>query len=345
MDISNEVTAIEDELNEKEHDLGFGGKNKSFRYPDFVCSHNSQRLYIDGSSKFGFVHYFMNNVKIVVKDEISECPDLKSFQIFKDCFFVNQNSNLEKYFDIEVLNKENHKIDDNEGTSMLSDITMTQFNFPDLTNEKPTHVQLFPKVINIRYSSGKKNILRLLINHLNCLKSLFEKKNKQIVANLFLDVKRILQSYVEIVIKDVVIKWMQWLIIIQNKDLTKRSSYRILCKRINSLFWRRYFCMRSSSTDSITSFSNRLHRNFREQNVKERSIIFAVWWDEVNDILLFNNGISMQTSDKSKEENIVVASLGLILEDTDKNQEPENKLLLFVNMAIMECLKQELNRY
>ncbi|CAR22188.1 KLTH0C09328p [Lachancea thermotolerans CBS 6340] len=242
----------------------------------------------------------------------------RPFLLFSNCYSASGSHNYEEYLQIwpRFAKTGGDSADSFEVSVFPQALQFTkldQFRMDKLTHQ---YTQQFGRILNsysLQSSQQSSHYLR---------------------ANLH----ALLQSYVYDTLFDLFFKWKSW------SQITGRGFGLVSFSSLVGKFWDSYMCLQFD--DSLQSLASTLNsksdcKNFTQQpetdftGCKSWRIRYAVWVDTANGIMLLINGVN--------GGNIgVVPAQGLDL--TPRNVEQNiSKLLLFVNMCLIECLSWELN--
>ncbi|QLG75017.1 hypothetical protein HG535_0H03440 [Zygotorulaspora mrakii] len=267
------------------------------------------------------------------------------FQLFKDCYNRNKRRQdaqyqLANYFSLTSLQKSFDDGADNsfEGSTMLLDNSNQHQKQPELC--------IFPEAILFDKSTGHLKTVQHIQEYENRFETVLKKFNEKRISHLYINWMRLLESYVELVFRDLAVKWCHWLHSVraarhrQSIQMTLRTRLPELCR----IFWQKYFIFQNSSRQPINEFSSELLRKIllkaRQKNGKSYSkISFGLWLDSKNGILIMGNGVYFGKEPSLKNVH-VIPTAGICL-DRMMPKDVTSKLLLFINLAIIECFYNE----
>lgn len=300
---------------------------------------------VANSEIFCFVIYCMNNVRLDLRTS-NEC--FCPFELFKDCYskakIYGSKPQLQKYFNISNIYK---PLD--EDTNESYDATAVSLCKIEGDVSSPSiEMSIFPQILQFNNIKGKLETLKHIEAYKDRFEAILRKFNSKQLPHLYINWLKLIESYVELVFRDLTIKWKQWLHSIRaaGRRHSIRTALRTLLPRICKRFWKHYFVFQHSTRHSIGDLSSdMLHRNssWTLQFPKEAMsrVTFGVWLDSTNGILLFGNGVVFFNSDNALESSHVAPTSGVCL-DQISPEAVTQKLLLFINLAIVECFMNEI---
>lgn len=309
----------------------------------FVQTIRNER--VANSEIFCSVVYCMNNVRLDLRTS-NEC--FCPFELFKDCYnkakIYGSKHHLQKYFNISNIYK---PLD--EDTNESYDATAVSLCKTEGDVSSPSiEMSIFPQILQFNNIKSKLDTLKHIEAYKDRFETILKKFNSKQLPHLYINWLKLIESYVELVFRDLTIKWKQWLHSIRaaGRRHSIRTALRTLLPRICKRFWKHYFVFQHSTRHSIGDLSSdMLHRNssWTLQFPKEAMsrITFGVWLDSTNGILLFGNGVVFFNSDNALESSHVAPTSGVCL-DQISPEAVTQKLLLFINLAIVECFMNEI---
>lgn len=269
-----------------------------------------------------FVLYGLNSAHL--KFDLSETCEVP-FGLFKECYHKNKSRfDLSKYFEKKSAE-----------TPLDQDLTFEGTTIGEMVKEE---ISIFPLILKYHRMTTNLNTGRHLEAHINKLQSLFKRFVDRKVSNLYINWLKIVESYVQLVFRDLLVKWCQWLHTVRSMG-HRRSVQTVLRMWLNRLcrqFWSRYFVFDNGQKSSINDMSRRLTRYAQasEWNLDGASAGYGVWMDSKNGVILFASGLVF-------EQVKVCPMYGTCVEQIS----PEaitTRLLFYVNVAILECFVNEI---
>ncbi|CUS21655.1 LAQU0S03e07646g1_1 [Lachancea quebecensis] len=242
----------------------------------------------------------------------------RPFLLFSNCYSVSASHNYEEYLQIWP---QSTKMAGGVANSFEVSVFPQALQFTELD-------QFHMDQLTLQYTQQFGHIL----NSYSLISS--RKSSRYLTANL----RALLRSYVHDMLFDLFFKWKSW------GQITGKGFGLVSFSSLVGRFWNSYMSLQFD--DSLQSFASTLNcksdgKNFKQQpetdfsGCKSWRIRYGVWIDTVNGIMLLVNGVNGEGIG-------VVPAQGLDL--TPQNVEQNiSKLLLFVNMCLIECLSWELN--
>ncbi|EDO17963.1 hypothetical protein Kpol_1054p8 [Vanderwaltozyma polyspora DSM 70294] len=339
-----------------------------FKLPPIEFIQKSSGLKLPSNLNYCFVLYSMD--KAILSNDCKDIP-LQSFQFFKDCYLKKNNSefDLQRYF--QILEDPSHSWDSDvknnrhlssinesglEGITILSTtagtshsvVAATEATMSTVIDEEPyLHLTIFPKVILFNKTTQSLHTYKLINAHLKCFTTVLDKFKVGQIVDLYVNLYKIIESYVDIIFRDLTIKWLQWIRLIREDNVCCRASIRILHSKLKKRFWDNHFIFKQSNSFSIDNFTMSL-KNLSDTHINDKKFLnligYGIWLDSTNGILIFGNSIISQDQNINNEPSSIYSmpTFGICIDDYPV---PEiiNKILLFVNFAILECFKKEIS--
>lgn len=323
----------------------FGSKNGSayLNAPPaaFIATIKNEKII--ESKSICFILYIMTYTRL------SLCLFEKSFQpfeLFKDCYSKNKKPQraqcyLSKYFSLGRLKVTSaESVNDSlEGSTMLL----------DRSDYQPiSEVCIFPQILMFDKNASQFCTLTHVHEYRNRLETVLIKFNSKSLPNLYINWLKLVESYVELIFRDLMVKWCQWLHSVRaarhrrSVQMTLKTLLPAICQK----FWQKYFIFQDSTKQHIGRFSSELSRRLprRERHSSGKSgskVTFGVWLDSHNGILIFGNGVFCAEG-KSLGSTYVIPNMGVCLDQNSPNVVAK-KLLLFINLAVVECFMNEIH--
>lgn len=291
-----------------------------------------------------FVLYCMSKVHLNLEMGDDNC---QSFALFKDRFNKSRSSGnrplLQRYFGIKDAQRPiDQDLEDAwDGTTVLSVKVEDHGNARALSE-----MSIYPKIMLF----GKSNEFLDTKRHIKAYQQRFqlvlEKYNTGKLSHLYANWLKLIESYVEFVLRDLTIKWCQWLHSIRavGQRHSVRTSLDRLLPKMTGQFWKRYFLFQHSLRRSIGSFSSMLSRRAfamtKDIHEESRSTVsFGMWLDSLNGIMIFANGTAARNDDVY--DTTVSPAYGICLDQVPPHIATK-KLLLFLNFAIVASFMDEI---
>ena len=292
--------------------------------------------------KYSFLLYSMNHVHLSLEYSSVES---QPFELFKDCYNGTEEPfyGAQRYFVLtnrstEISEKYQDNDDRLDGTTMLSidEDTLTGQN----SSEPKLAMVILPKILLFNKTTENLYTESIIKSHINCFRTVFLKYKKVKISNLFINLVRLVESYLIVIFKDITIKWLQWDSLFRKINISRRTAISSLYEKLTKIFWVEYFIFMDSSKYSLDAFTDKLKSLANTADtVTLNSIYSGIWLDSSNGILIFGSSI---LSKEFSEIPIIhsLPILGISIDDSPIN-EIINKLLLFINFAVLECFKKE----
>lgn len=248
----------------------------------------------------------------------------RPFQLFK-CKLQRTRYTYEEFFELH------------DAPAADEDRTLTEDCAP------VTEISIFPKVVQLTKLDQFK-MDRLLGEYVsqfvNIVRGYGRRRYPENALYLSENLTKLLQSYANDVLHDIFFKHTSWSRIIGSTGAGAEHSYSSLLVR----FWTHYFLL---STGPLGNFTSELRRmtdtNALRQHAKgpvassASKLCYGVWIDSRNGILLLCNGVA-----SSQMLGTATPTIGLNLDSRAQARTNVKKLLLFVNLCIVECCTWEL---
>lgn len=287
----------------------------------FVDTIRDRRVALCPSSCF--LLYSLNSAKLTFDtSQTSEVP----FELFKECYHKNKSRfDLSKYFEVDKM-----------------DVPLDQeltFEGTTISETSKKEVSVLPLILKYHRTTANLNTEKHLMAHLTKLKALFKRFVDRKVSNLYINWLKLIESYVELVFRDLLVKWCQWLHTVRAMG-HRRSVQTVLRMWLNRLckqFWSRYFVFENGQRNSVNDMGRRLIRfaQASEWNLDGTSASYGVWIDSKNGIILFASGLVF--------EQVQVCPMYGTCIDQIAPEAITTKLLFYVNVAIIECFVNEIS--
>lgn len=311
----------------------------SFPPDNFHETINDRQL--ANSSEYSFVLYCMNQVHLNV-DMSDDC--FNPFDFFKDCYKKNKSEkdSLQKYFGIKSSNRPpcedvSDILDGSTALSIKSEGT-DALPYPEMS--------IFPRILQF----SKSNPLLDTRKHIRAYESRFElileKFNSGKLSHLYANWLKLIESYVELVFRDLTIKWCQWLHSIRaaGRRRSIKASLKTLLPKVCDRFWKNHFLFQHSFNKSIANLTYILSKRASRLKPRDESgtrISFGLWLDSPNGILIFGNGVVLANSGDKRFEAHVTPACGTCLDQVPPHLTIK-KLLAFINFAVVRCFMEEI---
>ncbi|AQZ09360.1 NDJ1 (YOL104C) [Zygosaccharomyces parabailii] len=270
-----------------------------------------------------FVLYTLNCAQL--KFETSKSHEFP-FELFRDCYDRSKaRFDLSKYFEVGRLD-----------APLDQDITWEGTTVSETAREE---VSMLPYILCFHKTTVNLNTERHLQSHVNKFEELLERFNSRKLPHLYINWFKLIESYAELVFRDLLVKWCQWLHSVKamGHRRTVQTVLRTWLNRLNKQFWSRYFIFEHSVRSSVDDMGRNL-KNLAEANELDldgTSSSYGVWLDSKNGILLFGSGLPLREVQVSPICGVCLDQLPAAV--------TTRKLLFFVNIAILECFVKEIS--
>lgn len=278
---------------------------------------------IAGCPNICFILYGLNSGQLKFDtSETSEVP----FELFKECYHKSKSRfDVIKYF--EVARKE---------VPLDQELTVDGSTLDETFKEE---VSVLPLILRYYRTTANLNTPKHIEEHVARLKSIFKRFVDRKVASLYINWFKLIESYVELVFRDLLVKWCQWLHTVRSVG-HRRSVQTVLRMWLNRLckqFWSRYFVFENGQRNSVNDMGHRLMQfaQASEWNLDGTTASYGVWIDSKNGVVLFASGIVF-------EQVLVRPTYGTCI-DQISPEDITMKLLFYVNAAIIECFINEIS--
>lgn len=300
---------------------------------------------VAGCSDCCFVLYSMN--KVLLKDQVDSESD-SPFELFKDCYKRSKRmrcgQQLQRYFSVRASKcpLAEDLGDPWDGTTILK-------NENDGKVSYLSEMSIYPQILRLHKYNSSMGTEKHLKAYLSRFQIVLEKFNLRNLPHLYVNWLKLIESYVELVFRDLTVKWCQYLHSIRaaGQRRSMKTSLETLLPKICGRFWRYYFAFHHSMHQSIGSLtqlmSNRVTALGGRSNQRAGSTFtYGLWLDSINGILIFGNGVVFANADSDVHDTHVAPVCGTCLEEVPP-QLTVKRLMLFLNFAIIECFKNEIH--
>lgn len=309
---------------------------------EFHRSITSRR--VAGSSDCCFVLYCMN--KVHLKEQV-ENDTSNPFDLFKDCYKRNKNmgygQQLQRYFCIRSIKS---PLAEDLGDSWDGTTVLKNENENQVTTL--SEMSIYPQILRYHKFNSSFDTEKHLKAYETRFRLVLEKFNPNNLSHLYVNWLKLIESYVELVFRDLTIKWCQWLHSIRaaGQRRSMKSSLETILPRICGRFWRQYFAFHHSLRKSIGSTTALLSKRATALGSKPcqqvgAKFTFAVWFDSINGILILGNGVVFPNMSAGPQDTHVAPVCGVCLDEVT-SQMTTKRLMLFLNLAIVECFLDEI---
>lgn len=247
------------------------------------------------------------------------------FELFKECYHKSKSRfDISKYFEIDKVY-----------IPLEQELTFEGTTISEAPKEE---VSVLPLILKYHRTTVNLNTEKHLEAHLTRLEGLLKRFIDRKVSNLYINWFKLVESYVELVFRDLLVKWCQWLHTVRSMG-HRRSVQTVLRMWLNRLckqFWSRYFVFENGQRNSVNDMGRRLTQfaQASEWNLDGTSASYGVWIDSKNGIILFASGIVF--------EQVQVCPVYGTCIDQISPGDITMKLLFYVNVAIIECFVNEI---
>lgn len=270
-----------------------------------------------------FLLYSLNSAQLKFDTSLTcEVP----FELFKECYHKSKSRfDIIKYFEVNKLD-----------ISLDQELT---FEGTTLSEAPREEVSVLPLILKYHKTTANLNTEKHLEAHVVRLKALFKRFIDRQIVNLYINWFKMIESYVELVFRDILVKWCQWLHTVRSMG-HRRSVQTVLRMWLNRLckqFWSRYFVFENGQRKSINDMGCRLMQfaQASEWNLEGTSSSYGVWIDSKNGIILFASGVVF--------EQVQVCPMYGTCIDQISPEDITMKLLFYVNAAAIECFVKEIS--
>ncbi|CAI1704835.1 hypothetical protein SEUBUCD650_0O00620 [Saccharomyces eubayanus] len=308
--------------------------------PEGFISKVSPPMFRDHKS-YVFILYCLNHVDLVTDlQDSTKCH--YPLQIFKDCKLGSLvQRDFAHYFQFSQHGENND----------YSDIDTTLVNLANmrdpLNNSHLLKMTIVPRVCSFDKRNSK--TYKLVLEYLNRFETVLTKfRPQKNFTKIYFNWLKLVESFTELVFRDLLIKWQQWLELTMN-DTTVKLNIPFLLRKFVTQLWQKHFTFQSSMNSSVDSFTelllskNSISLLDLPQKTREYKLNFGLWFDCQNGILIFTNGI-VRMSDEIIDERLksfVRPAHVLVLED-HPSDEIVKKLVFFIFSAILQCFTDEI---
>lgn len=292
-----------------------------------------------------FMLYCMNKVQL--KDEM-ENGSGNPFELFKDCYKrikrMGRGQQMQRYFAVSSLKRPLAQDlgDSWDGTTILK-------NESDGKASAAAEMSIYPQILRFHRFNSSIDTEKHLKAYLVRFQLVLEKFNSGNLCQLYVNWLKLIESYVELVFRDLIVKWCQYLHSIRaaGQRRSMKASLETLLPKICNRFWKLYFafhhCLRKSIGSLTTLLSSRATvLNPRVHHKTGSKATFGLWLDSINGILIFGNGIESPGAETDSKGAHVAPVCGICL-DTVAPHTITKRLILFLNFAIVECFINEIH--
>ncbi|QLQ79861.1 hypothetical protein HG537_0C05100 [Torulaspora globosa] len=292
-----------------------------------------------------FILYCMNKVQL--KDEV-ESGSGNPFELFKDCYKrikrTGRGQQMQRYFSVNSLNSPLAQDlgDPWDGTTILK-------NESDGQVFTASEMSIYPQILRFHRFNSSIDVEKHLKAYLVRFQLVLEKFNSSNLCQLYVNWLKLIESYVELVFRDLIVKWCQYLHSIRavGQRRSMKASLENLLPKICNRFWKLYFAFHHCIRKSIGSLTALLSSRATILNAKSHQktgskATFGLWLDSINGILIFGNGIVSPGADTDSQSAHVAPVCGICL-DTAAPHMTTKRLILFLNFAIIECFTNEIH--
>lgn len=270
-----------------------------------------------------FVLYTLNFVQL--KFDASQSCEFP-FQIFKECYDKSKSRfDLSKYFEVGPVD-----------APLDQEVTWEGTTIGETAREE---VSILPVILCFHRTTTNLNTERHLRSHVVKFESLLERFNSRQLLHLYVNWHKLVESYVELVFRDLLVKWCQWLHSVRTTGHRRsvQTILRIWLNRLIKRFWSRYFVFEHSGRSSVDNMGRKL-KNLAKEDERDlggTAPSHGIWLDSKNGILLFGSGLHLQE--------VQVSSMCGMCLDQLPAAVTTRKVLFFVNVAILECFINEVS--
>ncbi|QLL32981.1 hypothetical protein HG536_0D05030 [Torulaspora globosa] len=292
-----------------------------------------------------FILYCMNKVQLEV--EVENGND-NPFELFKDCYKrikrMRRGQQLQRYFSVSSLRSPLAQDlgDPWDGTTVLKSESDGQV-------PAASEMSIYPQILRFHRFNSPIDTEKHLKAYLIRFQLVLEKFSSGNLCQLYVNWLKLIESYVELVFRDLIVKWCQYLHSIRaaGQRRSMKASLETLLPKICNRFWRLYFAFHHCIRKSIGSLTTLLSRRAATLNPKSHQktgskTTFGLWLDSINGILIFGNGIVSPAADADSQGAHVAPVCGICL-DTVAPDTTTKRLILFLNFAIVECFINEID--
>ncbi|EJS41834.1 ndj1p [Saccharomyces arboricola H-6] len=288
-----------------------------------------------------FVLYCLNQVDLITDLHCStKCH--YPLQIFKDC---QLNSLVQKDFTDYFQFNSHREIDDRDD----GDTTLVNVANMRASSQKNCllKMSIIPRVCSFDKHNSK--TYKLVLEYVNRFETILSKYClEKDFPKIFFNWSKLIESFTELIFRDLLIKWQQWLKLTQPDNTDELSIPTVLRELVTKLA-QKYFTFQNSNNTSIDDFTalllnkNSLSLLDLSSKAQKFNLNFGLWLDCQNGILIFTNGIVRMTDEITDErlKSFVRPAHVLVLEDHPSN-EIVNKLMFFIFSAILQCFTNEI---
>ncbi|CCF57142.1 hypothetical protein KAFR_0C01490 [Kazachstania africana CBS 2517] len=266
--------------------------------------------------QFHSIHHLMNHCNLQFESSDLTAP---AFKLFKD-IYANLQKPSHSYpspmYHVYFLNDDGNHKDENE-TLIDQESSVSTFS-----------IDIIPATLN-RINKSNPKLMKSIKFYFHTLCFLTDKCQHCDIEEFDLakSWKRIIDNYINLVCQNYIGTWLQWVNLINENG----GKYTLINNRLTDLlnlvmrkFHKVYFVYKDSKTCTIDEFKNKLIKH-------KHKVTFGVWIDSRNKVLILANSY----------QKITISTLGLCIE-INQSECLVKKLLLFVNLAIIQCLRNEL---
>ncbi|SCU81455.1 LAMI_0B06326g1_1 [Lachancea mirantina] len=206
-------------------------------------------------------------------------------------------------------------------------------------------VSVFPQILQFAQMSGTSKIAKserqdmktLILDYILRFEDSFRaylgttsKKRRLDAVNTLIE---IVEAYVNDMVLEILSRWHDWHMTVGTSEPPLALSKKVLQR-----LWDCFLCF--DAGNSLSEFVSRLKKRCQKTTRRQRTfcgpkIGYGMWIDGASGILLFCNSISSNSE--------VMPSAGFAIKQ-ESVEESVKKMLLFINLSVLECFSWEMAR-
>lgn len=181
-----------------------------------------------------------------------------------------------------------------------------------------------------RSARSTKVASNMVAAHLRALTKMLDKYKKGSLSSFHINFVVLANSYVKVVATQILGQKCAKDRRLQNRRALQKDSIKVV-----SYFWKRYFIFQESSNidefiAALQESRSKIRRNHNEIRLNDL-MVSGIWLDTYNGVLIFGT---------AKDKISVLPCCGFAINETD-TQLITNKIMLFVNMALLQCIQNQ----